>query len=167
MAVFALSERFGCVRRCMPCKSCRKKKERRQTTHDDYDGYQPENNKAKKKKTRTTVETNTSKTWATWVWTQSSSSSPLWPPINQTGIFTHLKLCLAYAIHNIKWVIIIGTFQLGGKYFKIWLMHLQKVVFNRANQIHFKCDWQIHDVHCNVLNRMYCTLCSTLRSIHW
>ena len=33
------------------------------------------------------------------------------------GIFTHLKLCLAYTIHNFKWVKIIQIWQNGGERF--------------------------------------------------
>ena len=35
------------------------------------------------------------------------SGSTLQPPNYSIGIFTHLKLCLADAIHNFKWVKII------------------------------------------------------------
>ena len=35
----------------------------------------------------------------------------LYPPNYLIGIFTHLKLCLAGAIHNFKWVKIIRIWQ--------------------------------------------------------
>ena len=38
----------------------------------------------------------------------------LYPPNYLIGIFTHLKLCLADAIHNFKWVKIIQIWQNGG-----------------------------------------------------
>ena len=38
------------------------------------------------------------------------------------GIFTHLKLCLADAIHNSKWVKIIQIWQNGGVHFQILLI---------------------------------------------
>ena len=36
-----------------------------------------------------------------------------WPPNYSIGIFTHLKLCLADAIHNLKWVKIMQIWQKG------------------------------------------------------
>ena len=41
----------------------------------------------------------------------------LWPPSYSIGIFTHLKLRLADAIHNFKWVKIIQIYQNGGHQF--------------------------------------------------
>ena len=41
----------------------------------------------------------------------------LWPPNYSIWIFTHLKLCLADAIHNFKWVKIIQLWQNGGQLF--------------------------------------------------
>ena len=41
----------------------------------------------------------------------------LQPPKYSIGIFTHLKLCLADATHNIKWVKIIQIWQNGGQLF--------------------------------------------------
>ena len=48
----------------------------------------------------------------------------LYPPKYSIRIFTHLKLCLADAIHNFKWVKIIQIWQNGGQQFLIssWLM---------------------------------------------
>ena len=45
-------------------------------------------------------------------------------PLNYLiAIFTHLKLCLADAIHNFKWVKVIQISQNGVYYFKLcWLM---------------------------------------------
>ena len=37
------------------------------------------------------------------------------PPNYSIWIFTHLKLCLADAIHNFKWVKIIQIWQNGGQ----------------------------------------------------
>ena len=37
------------------------------------------------------------------------------PPNYSIGIFTHLKLCLADAIHNFRWVKIIQIRQNGGQ----------------------------------------------------
>ena len=39
----------------------------------------------------------------------------LYPPNYAIWIFTHLKLCLADAIHNFKWVKIIQIWQNGGQ----------------------------------------------------
>ena len=39
------------------------------------------------------------------------------PPNYSIWIFTHLKLCLADAIHNFKWVKIIQIWQYGGQLF--------------------------------------------------
>ena len=39
------------------------------------------------------------------------------PPNYSIWIFTHLKLCLADAIHNFKWVKIIQIWQNGGQLF--------------------------------------------------
>ena len=39
------------------------------------------------------------------------------PPNYSIWIFTHLKLCLADAIHNFKWVKIIPIWQNGGQLF--------------------------------------------------
>ena len=39
----------------------------------------------------------------------------LQPPNYSIWIFTHFKLCLADAIHNIKWVKIIQIWQNGGQ----------------------------------------------------
>ena len=41
----------------------------------------------------------------------------LWPPNYSIWIFTHLKLCLADAIHNFKWVKIIQIWQNRGQLF--------------------------------------------------
>ena len=41
----------------------------------------------------------------------------LQPPNYSIWIFTHLKLCLADAIHNFKWVKIIQIWQNGGQLF--------------------------------------------------
>ena len=41
----------------------------------------------------------------------------LQPPNYSIWIFTHLKLCLADAIHNFKWVKIIQIWQNGGHLF--------------------------------------------------
>ena len=41
----------------------------------------------------------------------------LWPPNYLIWIFTQLKLCLADAIHNFKWVKIIQIWQNGGQLF--------------------------------------------------
>ena len=41
----------------------------------------------------------------------------LYPPNYSIWIFTHLKLCLADAIHNFKWVKIIQIWQNGGQLF--------------------------------------------------
>ena len=41
----------------------------------------------------------------------------LWPPNYSIWIFTHLKLCLADAIHNFKWVKIIQIWQNVGQLF--------------------------------------------------
>ena len=41
----------------------------------------------------------------------------LWPPNYSIWIFTHLKLCLADAIHNFKWVKINQIWQNGGQLF--------------------------------------------------
>ena len=41
----------------------------------------------------------------------------LQPPIYSIWIFTHLKLCLADAIHNFKWVKIIQIWQNGSQLF--------------------------------------------------
>ena len=41
----------------------------------------------------------------------------LYPPNYSIGIFTHLKLCLADAIHNFKWVKIIQIWQNEGQLF--------------------------------------------------
>ena len=38
----------------------------------------------------------------------------LWPPNYSIAIFTHLKLCLADAIHHFKWVKIIQIWKNGG-----------------------------------------------------
>ena len=43
--------------------------------------------------------------------------STLWPPNYPILFFTHLKLCLADAIHNFKWVKIIKIWQNGGQFF--------------------------------------------------
>ena len=51
--------------------------------------------------------------WATF----ESLQLTLWPPNYSIGIFTHLKLCLADAIHNFKWVKIIQIWQKGGQLF--------------------------------------------------
>ena len=40
-----------------------------------------------------------------------------WPPNYSIWIFTHLKLCLADAIHNFKWVKNIQIWQNGGQLF--------------------------------------------------
>ena len=39
----------------------------------------------------------------------------LYPPSYSIGMFTHLKLCLADAMHNFKWVKIIQIWQNGGQ----------------------------------------------------
>ena len=46
----------------------------------------------------------------------------LYPPNYSTWIFTHLKLCLADAIHNFKWVKIIQIWQNRGQLFQILLV---------------------------------------------
>ena len=50
------------------------------------------------------------------------------------GIFTHLKLCLADAIHNFKCVKIIEIWQNGNDilliYFTFYLQDVQKLLFN-------------------------------------
>ena len=46
-----------------------------------------------------------------------SASLTLQPPNYSIWIFTHLKLCLADAIHNFKWVKIIQIWQYGGQLF--------------------------------------------------
>ena len=46
-----------------------------------------------------------------------NNSLPLWPPNYSIWIFTHLTLCLADAIHNVKWVKIIQMWQIGGQLF--------------------------------------------------
>ena len=46
-----------------------------------------------------------------------SKSLTLSPPNYSIWIFTHLKLCLADAIHNFKWVEIIQIWQNGGQLF--------------------------------------------------
>ena len=48
----------------------------------------------------------------------------LQPPDYSIGIFTHLKLCLADAIHNFKWVKIIHIWQNGCNYFQILLINV-------------------------------------------
>ena len=55
----------------------------------------------------------------------------LWPPNYSILIFTHLKLCLADAIHNFKLVKIIQICQKGEvKDFEILLIFLSRFVFN-------------------------------------
>ena len=49
-------------------------------------------------------------------YTKFSASTPQ-PPNYSIWIFTHLKLCLADAIHNFKWVKIIQIWQNGGQLF--------------------------------------------------
>ena len=51
------------------------------------------------------------------VYTQNVSFLTLWPPNYSIWIFTHLKLCVADAIHNFKWVKIIQIWQNGGQLF--------------------------------------------------
>ena len=49
---------------------------------------------------------------------QQGSSILTFQPSNYSiKIFTHLKLCLADAIHNFKWVKIIQIWQKGGQQF--------------------------------------------------
>ena len=48
---------------------------------------------------------------------QNLMSLTLYPPNYSVGIFTHLNLCLADAIHNFKWVKIIQIWQNGGRLF--------------------------------------------------
>ena len=48
---------------------------------------------------------------------KSITALTLWPPNYSIWIFTHLKLCLANAIHNFKWVKIIMIWQNGGQLF--------------------------------------------------
>ena len=56
-------------------------------------------------------------------WCKKLDRLSLWPPNYLMGIFTHLKLCLADAIHNVKWVEIIHIWQLFVHYFQIyWLI---------------------------------------------
>ena len=45
-----------------------------------------------------------------------------WPPNYLNGIFTQLKLCLANAIHNFKWVKIIKIDKMKVNYFQILLI---------------------------------------------
>ena len=59
------------------------------------------------------------------------------PPNYSIWILTHLKLCLADAIHNFKWVKIIHIWQNGGQLFSnltdwchVYFQHVQKLIGN-------------------------------------
>ena len=54
------------------------------------------------------------------------SALTLKPPNYSIGIFTHLTLCLADAIHNFKWVKIIQIWQNGGQLFSNGLNMLKR-----------------------------------------
>ena len=54
------------------------------------------------------------------IYTQAAAMTPLinpQPPYYSIWIFTHLKLCLADAIHHFKWVKIIQIWQNAGQLF--------------------------------------------------
>ena len=53
----------------------------------------------------------------TFLWLAELACLTLQPPNYSIWIFTHLKLCLADAIHNFKWVKIIQIWQNGGHLF--------------------------------------------------
>ena len=52
-----------------------------------------------------------------WYSTAGNDALTLEPPNYSIWLFTHLKLCLADAIHNFKWVKIIQIWQNGGQLF--------------------------------------------------
>ena len=52
------------------------------------------------------------------------------PPKYLIGIFTHLKLCLANAIHNFKCVKIIQIRQNGGQLFLNLAKEMSRFIFN-------------------------------------
>ena len=54
----------------------------------------------------------------------------LQPPNYSIVIFTHLKLCLADAIHNFKWVKIIQISQSGSELFLNSLSFMSLHIFN-------------------------------------
>ena len=56
----------------------------------------------------------------------------------QIWIFTHLKLCLADAIHNFKWVKIIQIWQNEGQLLEVnWLM--SHFIFNVFKRWYLMC----------------------------
>ena len=55
--------------------------------------------------------------WTQWIIQKYFSALTLYPQNYSIWIFTHLKLCLADAIHNFKWVKIIQIWQNEGQLF--------------------------------------------------
>ena len=84
-----------------------------------YNGRRPVGIQMKRKQlTKTFMMISNWKTlWSPMVYTKNVSgwALTLWPPNYSIGIFTHLKLCLADAIHNFKWVKIIQIWQNGSQ----------------------------------------------------